>query len=115
MKDNMILDKSKDFSLRIIKLYSYLKDNKKEFVMSNQILRSGTSIGANIAESHYAVSKSDFINKLSIALKEASETAYWLDLLCRANIIDKTEFDSIDKDVKALLKLLTASIKTSKQ
>ncbi|MCL2540523.1 MAG: four helix bundle protein [Firmicutes bacterium] len=114
MKDNMILGKGKAFSLRVIKLFNYLKDNKREFVISNQILRSGTSIGANIAESHYAASKPDFINKLNIALKEASETKYWLELLHEANYIDKTEFVSMETDVKELLKLLTASLKTLK-
>jgi len=114
MKENMILEKSKNFSLRVIKLFNYLKDNKKEFIISNQIFRSGTSIGANVAESKYASSKSDFTNKLYIALKEASETAYWLDLLNISGYIEQNEFDSINSDVQELLRLLTASIKTAK-
>ena len=80
-RNNPIAVLSKSFALRIVKLYQYLKEEKKEFVMSNQVLRSGTSIGANVRESIYAQSRPDFISKMSIALKESSETEYWLELL----------------------------------
>jgi len=109
-----MVNKSKAFAIRTIKLYKHLKDNKQEFVISKQLLRSGTSIGANIAESRYAASKSDFTNKLSIALKEANESEYWLELLYETDYIDKKEFDSLISDIRELLKLLIASIKTSK-
>ncbi|MCL2540232.1 MAG: four helix bundle protein [Firmicutes bacterium] len=114
MKDNKVFDKSKAFAIRIINLYKHLKESKHEFVMSNQILRSGTSIGANVAESLYASSRSDFTNKLSIALKEASETKYWLLLLSETGYISQKEFDSIRSEIDELLKLLTASVKTAK-
>ena len=91
--ENVVVVKSKNFAIRIIKLYKYLVDNKKEFVLSKQILKSGTSIGANIRESKNAQSNLDFINKLSIALKEADETAYWLELLSESSIIDQKQFD----------------------
>ncbi|MCL2540699.1 MAG: four helix bundle protein [Firmicutes bacterium] len=114
MKNTMLVDKSKAFAIRAIKLYNYLKDSKQEFVISKQLLRSGTSVGANIAESRYAVSKLDFTNKLSIALKEANESEYWLELLYETGYIDKKEFDSIIIDIKELLKLLITSIKTAR-
>lgn len=101
--------KSEEFALRIIKLYSYLKD-KNEFVMSKQILRSGTSIGANIAESLYAESPMDMVHKLSIAIKECSETRYWLNLLNKADFIDKNLHLSLLKDCEELMKILTAII-----
>lgn len=116
MKDNnIIVEKSKKFALRIIKLYKYLCDDKKEFILSKQILRSGTSIGANVKEAICAQSKADFYAKLYISLKETSETEYWLELLYESCFIDKTSFDSIYADCKELLKLLTAITKTAKQ
>ena len=87
MENNIILDKSKAFAVRIIKFYQYLCDEKKEFVLSKQLLRSGTSIGANARESKNAQSKADFINKLSIALKEANETLYWLELFLESPLL----------------------------
>ena len=114
-KKIIIADKSKAFALRIIKLFTYLKENKQEYILSRQILRSGTSIGANVRESKNAQSTLDFINKLSIALKEADETAYWLELLHESGIIDEQHFSSMYSDLKELIALLTASIKTSKQ
>ena len=92
LKDNLIAELSKQFALRIIKLYKYLLIDKKEYIMSKQVYRAGTSIGANIAESKNAQSKADFISKLSIALKEASETEYWLELLCDSETISEKEF-----------------------
>jgi len=111
---NVTKDKSEDFALRIVRLYKYLLDEKQESIMSKQILKSGTSIGANIAESVYAASKADFINKLQIAQKEAGETRFWLELLYKSDYLDKKQFDDIIKDCEELLKLLTATLKTSK-
>ena len=114
MKDSILLTKSKAFALRIVRLYKYLREHK-ESVIAKQMLRSGTSIGANIAESRYAQSKADFIAKLQIALKEAAETQYWLELLCDAELVDGDKaFTSIYDDCTELLKLLTASVKTAK-
>lgn len=106
--------KSFDFALRIVKLYQYLAAEKKEYVLSKQLLRSGTSIGAMIRESEHAESKSDFIHKLLIGLKEANEADYWIELLYKSNFIDEKSFQSIQKDIKEILKLLTAIIKASK-
>ena len=115
MKENIIKTKSFCFSLRIVKLYKYLKETHNEYVLSKQILRSGTAIGALIYESEHAESKADFIHKLSIALKEANETNYWLELLHQSEFISTKEFESIYKDLEELLKLLVSIIKTSKQ
>ena len=111
---SIIDKKSKAFALRIIKLYKQLKEVDKEFVLSKQILRSGTSIGANARERKNSQSKADFINKLSIALKEADETAYWLELLHESDTIDQTIFNSLYNDNKELIALLTSIIKTTK-
>lgn len=112
--DNVVMLKSKAFALQIIKLYKYLCDEKKEFVLSKQVLRSGTSIGANIKESEYAQSKADFNAKLHIALKEANETEYWLELLHESEYIPEEAFNSIYSDNKELIKLLTSITKTLK-
>ena len=114
MKENTIKVKSFEFALRIIKLYKYLIGQKKEFVLSKQLLRSGTAVGALIRESEHAESKSDFIHKLSVALKETNETEYWIELLHKSDFIDEKSFQSIKADIIELLKLLTAIIKTSK-
>lgn len=108
------IEKSEAFALRIIKLYSYLKE-QGEFVMSKQILRCGTSIGAKIAESIFAESQDDMIHKLSISLKEASETKYWLNLLYKSEYLDKRLFDSLLDDRIQLIKILTSIIKKLKQ
>ena len=113
--DNIIVDKSKAFAIRIIKLYKFLLEEKKEFVISKQILRCGTSIGANFAEAIYGVSEADFMNKLSIAQKEASETIYWLELLYETDFITKEQFDSMLADADELVRLLAASIITMKK
>ena len=114
--DNSVTrQKSKAFAVRIIKFAKFLQDEKKDYIISKQIFRSGTSIGANVRESYNAQSKADFINKLHIALKEADETAYWLELLVESEIIDNQQFESLYKDLKEILALLTASIKTSKK
>lgn len=101
------------FAIEIVSLYKVLVD-RKEFVLSKQLLRSGTSIGANIRESEHAQSKADFIHKLSISLKEANETEYWLDLLFETKFINLIEFENIKPKIIELLKLLTSIIKTSK-
>lgn len=112
--DNQILLISKSFALRIIRLYTYLKEEKKEYVMSSQLLRSGTSIGANVRESVNAQSKADFINKMNIALKEADETQYWLELLHESSFLSNHEFDSLNDDLGKILGTLTKIIKSSK-
>jgi len=103
------------FALRVVKAYKYLTNEQKEFVLSKQLLRSGTSIGANCREAIYAQSDEDFIHKLSIALKEASETAYWLDLLHDTEYIDEQAHTSIKTDCTTLIKMLTAIIVKKKQ
>lgn len=113
--DNVIVNKSKNFAIRIIRLYQYLCVEKREFVLSKQLLRSGTSIGANVKEAVRGQSKADFISKMSIALKEASETEYWLELLYETDFLDRTQFDSIYADNQELLKILTSIIKSSKE
>ena len=112
--DNLIEIKSFQFATRIVKLYRYLQNNKKEYVLSKQLLRSGTSIGANIVEAEQAQSKADFISKISIALKEAVETNYWLRLLHAADCLSDKELSSILEDCKEIEKLLTAILKTTK-
>lgn len=112
---NIVADKSKAFAVRIIRFYSYLCSNRKEFVLSKQILRSGTSIGANVRESRNAQSKADFINKMNVALKEADETAYWLELFRESETIDDSQYNSLYADAEELIRLLTAIIKGSKE
>lgn len=111
---SLLLTKSEDFAGRIIKMYQYLTEQKKEFVISKQILRSGTSIGANITESRNAQSTLDFIHKLNIALKEADETAYWIKNLHNGGYLNEKEYQSISHDAEELIKLLVSSIKTLK-
>ena len=113
-KNNPIAQMTKDFALRILKLCNYLGDEKKEYVLSKQIMRSGTSIGANIREGIYAQSKADFINKLSIALKESSETEYWLELLHESGYLNDTEYKSIYDDNSKISATLINIIKKSK-
>lgn len=114
-KENVIVIKSKNFALRIIKPYQYLCAERKEFVLSKQILRSGTIIGANVKEAIRGQRKADFYAKLNIALKEASETEYWLELLAESGYIEKAAFGSIYADCQELLKLLVAITKTQKK
>ena len=113
-KENVLKDKSYKFALRIVKLYKHLTEEKKEFVLSKQILRSGTSIGANITEGSQAQSKADFIHKISIAHKESFETEYWLCLLRDSEFITNTQAESLLNDCNELQKILTTSIKTAK-
>ena len=111
---NLMEELSIKFALRVIKLYKYLFEEKKEYIMSKQLYRSGTSIGANIAESKTAQSDADFINKLSIALKEANETKYWLILLHESDILSEEEFQSIENDINTIIGTLIIIIKKKK-
>ena len=108
---NIIETKSFDFAVRIVNLYKYLAEEKKELVLSNQILRSGTSIGANVSEAQKAQTRADFNTKMYIALKEANETSYWLRLLHRTNYITDNEFNSINDDITEILALLVSICK----
>lgn len=107
--------KSRNFGIRIIKMYNYIKKEKKEFILTSQILRSGTSIGANLAESEYGSSKKDFLSKVYIALKECSETLYWLDLLHETDYLTDKQFESMYNDCLELLKMLKATTKTTSE
>lgn len=112
--NDVLVPKSFSFSIRIVKLYQFLTETKKEFVMSKQILRSGTSIGANIQEAKGGISKADFSSKFSIAYKEARETQYWLKLLHETNYMELNLFKSIYKDCDELSRILYASLKTAR-
>ena len=112
--DNQIVLDSKAFAIRIIKLYKYLSEEKKEFVMSKQILRCGTSVGANISESIFAQSQMDFVSKMSIALKEASETKYWLELLMETDYITRMQYESIADDISKIIGTLVNIVKSTK-
>lgn len=114
MNDNIIVNKSFDFALRIVNLYKYLKEEKMEFVMSKQVLRSGTSIGANVREAEQAQSRPDFISKMNIALKEASETEYWIELLYRSGFVEETHYNSIMADCNEINRILISIVKTTK-
>ncbi|PPZ91532.1 four helix bundle protein [Cloacibacterium normanense] len=115
MKNNLVADKSIEFSIRIIKVYKTLIENRKEFILSKQMLRSGTSIGALIREAEHAQSKADFLNKMNIALKEANETDYWFLLLYKGEYLNQQEYDSLEIDIKELIKLLVKIVKTTKE
>ena len=112
--DNVIVEKSKYFAIRIVRLYQFLCSDKKEFVLSKQLLRCGTNIGANIHEAVNAQSKADFISKMSIALKEATETEYWLELLLNTEYLTREQYSSIQVDCSEICKLLTSIVKTAK-
>jgi four helix bundle protein len=114
MSKGVVREKSFAFALRVVKLYQFLTEQKGEFVLSKQLLRSGTAIGALVREAEQAESKADFVHKMAIALKEANETAYWIDLLNQSGYIDQTGYLSIHPDVVELLKLLTSIIKSAK-
>ena len=114
-KNNLIAEKSMAFAVRIVGLYRYLTGRKRESVLSKQILRSGTSIGANVREANSAQSKADFVSKMAIALKECGETSYWLELLVRTEYISQKEFSSIATDCEELFALLTAIVKTARR
>ncbi len=110
--ESVTLTKCKKFAIRIVRLYQFLTGEKKEYVLSNQILRSGTSIGANFAEALYGISSKDFLAKAYISLKECAETKYWLQLLYEGDYLTEREYSSIDYDCTELLRLLTAITKT---
>ena len=112
---SILKEKSYAFALRIVSLYKYLCSQKKEYVMSKQVLRSGTAIGALVREAEFGQSKADFVNKLSIALKEANETDYWLSLLKDSDYLTEGMYNNINPDIIELIKMLIASVKTAKQ
>ncbi len=113
MKDNVIENKSKAFAVRIVRLYQYVSKDKQEYVLSKQLLRSGTSIGANVAEALCAVSKKDFLSKMHIAFKECVETQYWLELMTETGYLEEKEFQSICNDCMELRKLLSSITKST--
>ena len=112
--ESILRTKSDDFALRIVNCYKFLQQKKEEYVMSKQLLRSGTSIGANVTEGIYAQSRNDFVSKLSISLKEAQETNFWLRLLYKSEYLDESQFSSIHQDNEEIIKLLIATIKSTK-
>mgnify|MGYP000887714825 CR=1 FL=1 len=114
MKKNVIKERSFTFALRIVKLCRYLNNDKREFVLSKQLLRSGTAIGALVREAEQAESKADFIHKMAIALKEANETDYWIELLFQSEVINQKEYESIHPEIIELIKLLTSIVKTTR-
>lgn len=111
-KENILKDKSLAFAIRIVNLYKFLVNERKEYVLSKQILRSGTSIGANVAESESAISEKDFLSKIYIALKECSETIYWLELLNATDFLTIEQFDSLHNDCHELRRIMMAATKT---
>ena len=115
MKENLLIDKSIVFASRIVKLHQHLTKTKKETIISKQIVRSGTSIGANINEANYGQSKADFISKMSIALKETAETEYWIKLLYMSGYIDEKMSESLLNDCLEIKRILIASINTAKE
>ena len=115
MKDSILAIKSKEFAIKIINIYKYLCSDKKEFIMSKQLLRSGTSVGANIREAKFAQSMPDFISKMSVALKEISETQYWIELLMETGYLKHSESERLLEDSTEIIKMLHATVKTSKQ
>ena len=114
MKKSILKEKSFRFAVRIVNLYKYLCEDKKEYVLSKQILRSGTSVGANVREAEHSESKADFIHKMAIAQKEINETIYWLELLKETEYISTKEYESINTDAVEIIKLITSSLKTAK-
>ncbi|MFV0387398.1 MAG: four helix bundle protein [Pyrinomonadaceae bacterium] len=114
MKRNIIKEKSFAFAVRIVKLYQYLYEQEKEFVLSKQLLRSGTSVGAMVREAEHAESKPDFKHKMAIAQKEINETIYWLELLRETNLLSVEQFESMNTDAVEIIKLITAILKSTK-
>jgi len=112
--DDPLTDKSYQFAIRVVKLSKFLQQDKKEYILSKQVLRSGTAVGALISEAEFGQSKADFTNKMSIALKEANETKYWLSLLMDTGFISKNQYSSLQTDCKELIAMLVATVKTSK-
>ncbi len=114
MSDSVVKKKSFDFAVKVVELYKRLKVEDKEFILSKQLVRSATSIGANIHEATFAASKADFINKMTIALKEANETSYWLALLVKTDFLDEDDHQSFKRSADELIRLLVSIVKTSK-
>lgn len=114
MKESILKSKSFALAVRIVRLYKYLCEQKTEYVLSKQVLRSGTSVGAMVREAEYSESKADFAHKMGIARKELNETLYWLELLLQTEYITQTEYDSLSADAIEIIKMLTTSIKTAK-
>ena len=115
MENNTVAEKSIAFSIRLIKIYKILTQDRKEYILSKQLLRSGTAIGALIREAEHGQSKADFLNKMNIALKEANETDYWLLLLYKGKFLNEKEYQSIIEDCTELLKMLIKIVKTTKE
>jgi four helix bundle protein len=115
MRENVVKNKSFAFALRIVKMFQFLQTEKKEFVLSKQLLRSGTAIGALVREAEQAESKADFIHKMAIAQKEANETDYWIELLFQSSYLDENHYKSIIADMIELKKLLASIIITAKE
>ena len=113
-RENILKEKSYSFAIKIVRLSQYLNKNKKEYVISKQILRSGTSVGALIREAEFGQSKKDFISKMSISLKEANETDYWISILKDTDYIDDVKFNELNQNISELIRMLIASIKTAK-
>ena len=114
MRENIIKNKSFAFAIRIVKLYQFLTDSKKEYILSKQLLRSGTSVGAMVREAEHAESKADFKHKMAIAQKEINETLYWLELLKETDYLSNKQFESINADAVEIIKLITSIIKSAK-
>ena len=114
MKESILKSKSFSLAVRIVRLYKYLSEQKTEYVLSKQVLRSGTSVGAMVREAEYSESKADFSHKMGVARKELNETLYWLELLLQTEYITQTEYDSLSADAIEIIKMLTTSIKTAK-
>lgn len=114
MKENIVKNKSFGFAVRIVKVYQYLCEQKKELVLSKQLLRSGTSVGAMVREAEHAESKTDFKHKMAIAQKEINETIYWLELLKETEYLTSEQFESINSDAIEIIKLITSILKTTK-
>ena len=114
MKESILKSKSFSLAVRIVRLYRYLCEQKTEYVLSEQVLRSGTSVGAMVREAEYSESKADFSHKMGVARKELNETLYWLELLLQTEYITQTEYDSLSADAIEIIKMLTTSIKTAK-
>ncbi|SFS33023.1 four helix bundle protein [Sphingobacterium wenxiniae] len=115
MKENNIKDKSFAFAVRVVRLYQHVTEQKREYILSKQILRSGTSVGAMIREAEHGQSKADFIHKFAIAQKEINETIYWLELLKATDYINESQFNSLNIDAVELIKIITTIIKTTKR
>ena len=113
--NSVVYEKSLGFSVRIVRLYQHLRSENKEYIMSKQLLRSGTSIGANISEAQYAITKNDFLNKMHIALKECAETMYWLDLMYQTGFLSQKQYQSICLDCKELHRMLSSITKSTRE